>query len=166
MSDVAEINERLLAEQDFAPDFTLATDGNGEITLSELRGKNVVVYFYPKDDTPGCTIEAKAFRDDIKKFEKENTVIVGISKDSVESHDKFKAKYDLPFYLASDETGTTVEAYNVWVEKNMYGKKYWGIQRDTYLINKEGQIDKIWRKVKVDGHSEEVLGAVKELNKR
>jgi peroxiredoxin Q/BCP len=162
----ANKNARALAEGDFAPDFVLATDGGGEVDLSKLRGKNVVVYFYPKDDTPGCTVEAKDFRDRKEDFDLYNTVIIGVSKDSVESHNAFKDKYYLPFVLAADEDGTVVEAYDVCVEKNMYGKKYMGIQRDTFLINEEGKIAKIWHKVKVDGHAEEVLEAVKDLERK
>lgn len=147
----------------FAPDFTLDIAGSGNITLSELRGKNVVLYFYPKDDTPGCTIEAKEFGDLNKKFDSLNTVIIGLSKDSVASHNKFKDKYCLPFTLASDANSSVCEAYGTWVEKSMYGKKYMGIQRDTYLLDKTGKIVKIWRKVKAEGHANEVLEAVKAL---
>jgi peroxiredoxin Q/BCP len=157
------MTERPLVEGYFAPDFTLDTDGNSSLTLSELRGKNVVLYFYPKDDTPGCTIEAKDFSDNLKLFELEETVIIGISKDTIESHDKFKAKYCLPFTLASDANSTVCEAYGTWVEKNMYGKKYMGIQRDTFLIDKTGKIRKIWRKVKVEGHASEVLQYVRNM---
>jgi peroxiredoxin Q/BCP len=152
-----------LKEGLFAPDFTLNTDSGGHITLSELRGKNVVLYFYPKDDTPGCTVEAQDFRNNIQFFGGVDTVIIGISKDSVESHDKFKAKHCLPFTLASDETVSVCEAYGTWVEKSMYGKKYMGIQRDTFLLDKKGKIIKIWRKVKVDGHAQEVLEAARKL---
>ena len=122
-----------------------------------------MIYFYPKDDTPGCTIEAKEFRDRMPDFEKNNAVIIGISKDSVKSHDKFKVKFCLPFILASDEDTKTCEDYGVWVEKSMYGKKYMGIQRDTFLIDAQGKVAKIWEKVKPEGHPEEVLQAVKEL---
>jgi len=152
-----------LTRGDFAPDFKLATDGGGNITLSELSGKNVVVYFYPKDDTPGCTKESQEFSAAADSFDTYNTVIIGISKDSVESHDKFKEKYGLNLILACDETGSVCEAYDTWVQKNMYGKKYMGIQRDTFLIDSNGAIQRIWRKVKVDGHVDEVLGCVEEL---
>ena len=148
---------------DKAPDFELPTDGNGSVKLSDLAGKPVVIYFYPKDMTPGCTTEAQGFRDAIKDFEKAGAVIVGASKDSVARHDKFKAKYDLPFHLVSDEDGTLCEAYGVWVEKNMYGRKYMGIQRATFLIDGTGVIREIWPKVKVKEHTAEVLAAVQAL---
>lgn len=150
---------------DMAPGFTLPTDGGEEITLEKLQGKNVVIYFYPKDDTPGCTTESCAFRDALPKFNDMNAEIIGISKDSAAKHDKFKAKYDLNFPLASDEEGDVCERYGVWVEKNMYGKKYMGIERSTFLIDAEGKIVQIWRKVKVAGHVDEVQKAVKELIK-
>ncbi len=148
---------------DTAPDFTMATDGGGEVSLAGLRGENVVLYFYPKDDTPGCTKESCGFRDDIAKFGAANATVIGVSRDSVASHDKFKAKYDLPFALASDEDGAVTEAYEVWVEKNMYGRKYMGIERSTFLIDKDGKIAQAWRKVKVPGHVDAVLRAVEEL---
>ncbi|PIR34759.1 MAG: thioredoxin-dependent thiol peroxidase [Alphaproteobacteria bacterium CG11_big_fil_rev_8_21_14_0_20_44_7] len=146
-----------------APDFNLPSDGNGKISLKALRGKNVVLYFYPKDDTPGCTIEAKDFRDLNEEFAKANTVIIGISKDSVKSHDKFKDKYCLSFPLASDEDGSICDKYGVWTEKSMFGKKYMGIQRATFLIDSQGKIAKIWPKVSVSGHAAEVLGEAKSL---
>ena len=146
-----------------APDFTAPTDNGGTLTLSDLRGKNIVLYFYPKDDTPGCTTEAKDFRDHIKEFEAENTVVIGLSKDPVAKHDKFKAKYDLPFALISDEDVSICKKYETWVEKSMYGKKYMGIQRDTFLIDTEGKIINIWRKAKVKTHIQEVLEAVKNI---
>ena len=145
---------------DQAPDFTLPTDGGSEITLSDLKEKNVVIYFYPKDNTPGCTTESCEFRDGLPDFEKLETAIIGISKDSVAKHDKFKTKYDLNFPLASDENGTVCEDYGTWKEKNLYGKKYMGIERSTFLINKEGKIIHIWRKVKVKGHVEDVKSAL------
>ncbi|MDX1949216.1 MAG: thioredoxin-dependent thiol peroxidase [Rickettsiales bacterium] len=158
------MSEKNLVEGNFAPDFTLDIENQANFTLSENRGKkNVVLYFYPKDDTPGCTLEAKNFAENISKFEKLDTIIIGISKDSLESHEKFRTKYCLPFSLASDANSTVCEAYGTWVEKNMYGKKYWGIQRDTFLIDKTGKIRKIWRKVKVENHCDEVLEAVKKL---
>ncbi len=143
-----------------APDFSLPTDGGGTLSLKDLAGKAVVLYFYPKDDTPGCTTEAQAFRDLIGAFDKAGTVVVGASKDTVAKHDKFKAKHDLPFHLVSDAEGTLCEDYGVWVEKNMYGRKYMGIQRATFLIDGKGVIQEIWPKVKVKGHAEEVLAAV------
>ena len=140
-----------------APDFTLPTDGNGSVTLSALKGKPVVLYFYPKDDTSGCTAEACQFRDMQPDFSGADAVIIGLSKDSVASHDKFKKKYELPFTLAADTEGAACEAYGVWVEKSMYGKKYMGIERATFLIDRDGKIAKIWRKVKVPGHGADVL---------
>lgn len=152
-----------LKEGQFAPDFTLDTDDGKNLTLSELRGKNVVLYFYPKDDTPGCTIEAKEFTDSAKLFKSANTVVIGLSKDTVESHCKFRDKYNLDVILASDANSTVCEAYGVWVKKQMYGKEYMGIQRDTYVLDKTGKIRKIWRKVKAEGHAQEVLNLVRTL---
>ncbi len=146
-----------------APDFTLPTDGGGTVSLKDLRGKKVVIYFYPKDDTPGCTKEACGFRDSMPDFGAVDAEIVGISKDSVAKHDKFKAKYELPFTLAADEEGKVVEAYGSWVEKSMYGKKYMGIDRSTFLIDADGVLRAEWRKVKVPGHVEEVLAKAKEI---
>ena len=153
----------LLSPGDKAPDFTLPTDGGGSIALKKLKGKNVVLYFYPKDDTSGCTKEAIAFNGLKAKFAKANTEIIGISADSVASHDKFKAKYDLGFTLASDEKKDMLAAYGVWVEKSMYGRKYMGIERTTFLIDEKGKVREIWRKVKVPGHAEAVLDAAKAL---
>ena len=152
-----------LAEGAKAPDFDLPDDKGARVSLAALKGKNVVLYFYPKDDTPGCTIEAKDFRDRMAKFKDANTVIVGVSRDDAASHAKFKEKYCLPFTLASDEDGKTCEAYGVWAEKSMYGKKYLGIERTTYLIDKTGKIARVWPKVKVEGHAEEVLEAAEAL---
>lgn len=154
-----------LIEGNFAPDFTLDVinedKSKGKFTLSDCRGKkNVILYFYPKDMTPGCTQEACDFRDNFSKFISKDTVVIGVSKDTLESHEKFVSKYDLNFILASDANSTVCEAYNCWVEKNMYGKKYMGVQRDTYLIDKTGKIKKIWRKVSVSGHIEEVYNAI------
>jgi peroxiredoxin Q/BCP len=146
-----------------APDFTLPTDGDGSITLSALRGKPVIVYFYPKDDTPGCTTEACGFRDALPDFTGAGATVIGISKDSAAAHDKFKAKHGLTFPLAADTDGTVVEGWGVWVEKSMYGKKYMGIDRATFLIDGTGIIRKIWHKVKVPGHVAEVLAAAKAL---
>lgn len=162
MTALATNKSAALAVGDKAPDFTLPGDGGKTISLKDLKGKNVVLYFYPKDDTPGCTIEAKDFRDHLKEFEKLNTVILGASKDSVDSHEKFRAKYCLPFPLLSD-TGTLCEDYGVWGEKSMYGKTYMGIERATFLIDGGGVIRNVWRKVKVDGHVKEVLEAVKSI---
>jgi peroxiredoxin Q/BCP len=147
-----------------APDFTLPADSGGEVSLKALKGKIVVLYFYPKDDTPGCTTEACAFRDSLPDFSRVKATIIGISKDSVASHDKFKAKFQLPFPLASDEDGNVSEAYGVWAEKSMYGKKYMGIERSTFLIDGNGIVRNIWRKVKVDGHADEVLQAAAVLS--
>ena len=142
---------------DNAPDFTLLTDGGGELKLSSLRGKKVVLYFYPKDATPGCTTEAENFRDALGEFSKAETMIVGVSKDSVKRHDNFKAKYDLPFQLVSDTDGEACEAYGVWVEKKNYGRTYMGIERSTFLIDEKGKIANVWRKVRVKGHVDNVL---------
>ncbi len=148
---------------DKAPDFTLSIDGNGKITLSKLRSQKVVLYFYPKDDTSGCTAEACGFRDSFPKFGKVEATVIGISKDSVASHDKFKKKYELPFILASDAEGKVCESYGVWVEKSMYGRKYMGIERATFLIDEKGVVCGVWRKVKVPGHVDAVLAAAKAL---
>ncbi|MFO7477222.1 MAG: thioredoxin-dependent thiol peroxidase [Methyloceanibacter sp.] len=150
---------------DQAPDFTLPSDGGGTVALKALKGSPVVLYFYPKDDTSGCTAQACAFRDALPDFSKVKAEVVGISRDSVASHDKFKQKYELPFPLASDDHGKVCDAYGVWVEKSMYGRKYMGIERATFLIDGEGVVRKIWRKVKVPGHAEQVLAAVRESTK-
>lgn len=163
MNEAAESNNRPLAVGDYAPDFTLDLADGQTVTLSELRGKNVVLYFYPKDDTPGCTKEAIDFTHYADDFDNARTTVIGISKDSVESHEKFAAKHNLEVTLASDERNSVCEAYDVWVEKNMYGKQYMGVQRDTYLIDNKGVIKQIWRKVKVDGHAQEVLDAARAL---
>ena len=146
-----------------APDFTGATDGGGKLKLSELRGKPVVLYFYPKDDTPGCTTEACGFRDSAAAFKKLKAQVIGVSKDSVARHDKFKAKYELNFPLVSDEDGKVCEKYGTWIEKSLYGRKYMGIDRATFLIDKDGVVRKIWRKVKVAKHVAEVEEALKAL---
>ncbi|HKW54420.1 MAG TPA: thioredoxin-dependent thiol peroxidase [Stellaceae bacterium] len=148
---------------DKAPDFTLSTDGNGKVSLSKLRGQKVVLYFYPKDDTTGCTAEACGFRDSFPKFGRIEAAVIGISKDSVASHDKFKKKYELPFTLASDADGKVCESYGVWVEKSMYGRKYMGVERATFLIDPHGRVAEAWHKVRVKGHVEEVLAAVRAL---
>ena len=148
---------------DKAPSFSLATDGGGKVTSASLKGKNVILYFYPKDDTSGCTAEAYGFRDSHPNFKKADAVVIGVSRDSVASHDKFKKRFDLNFQLGADETGKVTEDYGVWVEKSMYGRKYMGIERATFLIDGRGVIQGVWRKVKVPGHVEEVLKAVKGL---
>ncbi|MCB1442342.1 MAG: thioredoxin-dependent thiol peroxidase [Methyloceanibacter sp.] len=148
---------------DKAPTFTLPTDGGGDISLKDLKGETVILYFYPKDDTSGCTAEACAFRDALPDFSKVNATVIGVSKDPVKKHDKFKNKYDLTFPLASDEDGKVCDAYGTWVEKSMYGRKYMGIDRSTFLIDGNGVIRAIWRKVKVPGHVDEVLKATQAL---
>jgi len=148
---------------EMAPDFTLPRDGGAMLTLSSLRPKPVVVYFYPKDDTSGCTIEAKDFTAFAPDFAATGVTVIGISKDSVKSHDKFLAKHDLGVVLVSDEAGQACEDFGVWVEKQMYGKTYMGIERATFLIGGDGRILQAWRKVKAKGHAEEVLAAVKNL---
>ncbi len=146
-----------------APDFTLPTDDGGTVTLGALRGRKVIVYFYPKDDTPGCTKEACTFRDLRPDFSKSGAEIIGISKDDAASHAKFRSKHELPFILASDADGKVIESYGSWVEKLNYGKAYMGIDRSTFLIDKNGILRGIWRKVRVDGHVEKVLEAAKAL---
>jgi len=146
-----------------APAFKLPTDGGGTVALKDLKGQKVVLYFYPKDDTPGCTTEACGFRDAFPDFTKIDAVIIGVSKDSVARHDKFKGKYELPFTLAADEDGKVCEAYGTWIEKSLYGRRYMGIDRATFLIDAQGVLRGEWRKVKVKGHVEEVLEAAKAL---
>jgi peroxiredoxin Q/BCP len=148
---------------DTAPDFTLPRDGGGDLTLSALRPKKVVLYFYPKDDTPGCTTEALDFTRMKADFEAAGAVVVGISKDSVKSHDKFCNKHGLGVILASDEGSDVCERYGTWAEKSMYGKKYMGIDRTTVLIDGSGKVARVWEKVKVPGHADEVLAAAKAL---
>lgn len=148
---------------DTAPDFTLPRDGGGEVSLSDLRGSAVVLFFYPRDDTPGCTKESIGFSEHLQAFADAGVQVFGISRDTVAKHDKFVAKHSLTVPLLSDEDGSVCEAYGVWVEKNMYGKKSMGIQRASFLIDAEGKIARIWPKVKVDGHVAEVLDAAKEL---
>ena len=148
---------------DPAPDFTLPGDGNSDIALKDYRGRNVVLYFYPKDSTPGCTTEARDFSALKSHFNAANTVVIGMSKDSVKRHDNFIAKQDLTVRLASDEEGKIIEEYGVWVLKKLYGREYMGIERATYLIDSKGVIREVWRKVKVKGHAETVLEAAKAL---
>ncbi len=147
----------MLKVGDEAPDFTLPANGDRTVSLKDLRGKKVVLYFYPKDDTPGCTLEAKNFRDCFERFDHSNAVVIGVSKDDVCSHDKFAKKYRLPFYLVSDESTDMIKAYGVWRERSMYGRKYMGIERMTFLIDEEGIITHIWEKVKVFEHANDVL---------
>ncbi len=146
-----------------APDFTLPRDGGGELSLSALRPRAVVLYFYPKDDTPGCTKESIGFSEHLEAFTEAGAEIVGVSKDPVAKHDKFRDKHGLRVALASDEHGDVCERYGVWVEKSMYGKTYMGIERSTFLIDSEGRVARAWHKVKVPGHVEEVLEAVRAL---
>ncbi len=148
-----------------APSFELPAYPTGKkLKLSQFRGKqNVVLYFYPRDDTPGCTTEACNFRDHYEDLESDDTVVLGVSADTLASHEKFAKKFELPFPLLSDEAHETSQKYGVWVEKNMYGKKSWGIQRATFLIDKSGTIVRVWPKVKVDGHIDEVKEAISEL---
>lgn len=154
-----------LQEGDKAPDFTLPADGGGTVSLKDYKGRRVLVYFYPKDDTSGCTAESCSFSENIKAFDKLNCAVIGISKDSVKSHDKFKAKYDLQFPLGSDAESDVCERYGVWTEKSMYGRKYMGIERTTFLIDENGKIEKIWNKVKVNGHTDEVMAALNNQSK-
>ncbi|GGE43835.1 peroxiredoxin [Agaricicola taiwanensis] len=148
---------------DKAPLFTLPTDGGGHVSLSGLRGHKVLLYFYPRDDTSGCTREAIAFNRLKGEFEKADTVIIGVSADSVASHEKFKKKHDLGLTLASDEKREMLENYGVWVEKSMYGRKFMGIERTTVLIGTDGTVAQVWPKVSVEGHAEETLKAAREL---
>ena len=148
---------------DTAPAIDLPRDGGAQLSLTDFIGQNVVVYFYPKDDTPGCTKEAIGFTQSADAFQAAGCTVLGISKDPVQKHDKFIAKHALNIALLSDEAGDVCERYGVWVEKNMYGRKYMGIERATYLIDAQGKIAQIWRKVKVPGHVEAVLAAAKDL---
>ena len=157
------IHDQALKEGDPAPEIHVADDQGKEFTLSQLRGKNVVLYFYPKADTPGCTKESCEFRDHSQKFTKKDTVIVGVSPDKSAAQSKFKAKFDLPFTLLADTDHAAAEAYGVWKEKSMYGKKYMGIERTTFLIGKDGKIAKIFHKVHPEGHAEEVYEALKAI---
>jgi peroxiredoxin Q/BCP len=151
---------KALSVGDKAPPFTLPSDGGGKVSLKDLLGNPVVLYFYPKDDTSGCTREAIDFTGLLPKFRRKGATIVGVSKDTVAAHDKFKTKHKLGVVLGSDVDGKVVEAYGCWVEKSMYGRKYMGIERATFLIDAKGKISRIWRKVKVPGHAEEVLAAL------
>ena len=148
---------------DMAPDFTLPRDGGGEVCLADLRGSAVVLFFYPRDDTPGCTKESIGFSEHLQSFADLGAAVFGISKDTVAKHEKFTSKHGLTVPLLSDAESDTCERYGVWVEKNMYGRKYMGIQRATFLIDGEGVIQNVWPKVKVKGHAEAVLEAVKAL---
>lgn len=151
------------AEGSKAPDFNLPGSNGENIALKDLKGKNIVVYFYPKDDTPGCTVEACGLRDSFKEIEKLNAVILGVSPDSVKSHGKFITKFQLPFTLLADEDKKMCEDYGVWVEKSMYGKKYMGVARTTFIIDKNGKIAKVFEKVKPEGHNQEIIVALKSI---
>jgi len=145
------------------PDFSATATNEAEFSLSANIGKNIVIYFYPKDSTPGCTKEGEDFRDQFEEFTSNNAIVVGVSRDSVKSHDKFICKYNFPFDLIADEDETVCQIFDVIKEKNMYGRKYMGIERSTFLINANGILINEWRKVKVKGHVEEVLGALKNI---
>lgn len=151
----------MLKAGDKAPDFKLTADTGETVSLKDYKGNKVVLYFYPKDMTSGCTVEACDFRDNIKKIEKKNTVVIGVSADDTKSHVKFKKKYELPFTLLSDPEKKMLVTYGVWQEKSMYGKKYMGIVRTTFLIDEKGKIEKIWEKVSVTGHIEDILNNLK-----
>jgi thioredoxin-dependent peroxiredoxin len=146
-----------------APDFTLASDGGGTLSLNQMRGKMTVLFFYPKDDTTGCTLEAKEFSDQAAEFDKIGAAVFGISPDSVKSHGKFKAKHGLSVSLLSDETKEMLQTYGLWVEKSMYGRKYMGVERTTLLLDAAGKVAQVWNKVKVPGHAEEVLEAARQF---
>jgi len=152
-----------IAENDPAPDFTLPASNGRTVSLAAMDGKPFVLYFYPKADTPGCTKEAQAFQEALPEFEGAGVDVIGVSKDKIKPIEKFAEKYGLSFPLASDESGKVVEAYGAWVEKSMYGKSYMGIDRCTVLVDKQGKIARIWRKVKVPGHAAEVMQAAKAL---
>ena len=154
MSDELKVGDK-------APDFSLPSGAGQTITLKSLRGKQVVLYFYPKDDTPGCTKEACSFRDEITQIEKAHAVVLGVSTDGLASHQKFSKKYGLPFALLSDEGLVVAKAYGVYKQKSMYGKTYWGIERSTFVVDETGKLAAIFRKVKVDGHVEQVMTALK-----
>ena len=146
-----------------APAVTLKNQDGKKVSLNDFKGKNIVLYFYPKDNTSGCTKEACNFRDEFPDFKKLKAVVIGVSPDSVESHKKFAEKYNLPFNLLSDEKKTVLEKYGVWKEKSMYGRKYMGVERSTFIIDKTGKVRKIFRKVKVNDHNKELMEALKEL---
>jgi len=157
---MAKAMELKLKEGDIAPKFTVATSGGGKISLDDYQGQNVVLYFYPRDDTPGCTKEACAFRDEFAQFKRQGAAVFGVSPDSAKSHDKFIEKFKLPFPLLADEDKKIVTAYGVWGEKSFMGRKYLGVYRVTFLIGPDGRIKKVWPKVKPEAHVAEVLAAL------
>lgn len=157
---MAQIPELILQEGDVAPDFSASASGGQHFSLADLRGKNVILYFYPKDDTPGCTKEACTFRDHNKDFQQRGAVVLGVSTDSVQAHDKFTAKFNLPFPLLADPDKKIVQAYGVWGQKMFMGRKYMGTHRVTFLIGPDGRIKKIWPKVKPEEHAAEVLACL------
>lgn len=152
-----------ITEGQAAPAFDLATDGNGRVTLDGLKGKSVVLYFYPKADTPGCTTEGLDFSALADQFAATNAVVIGVSRDAVKKLDRFKAKHDLKIVLGSDEDGVVCEAWGTWVQKKLYGREYMGVERATFLIDGAGMVRRVWRNVKVKGHAEQVLEAAREL---
>lgn len=156
---------KAITEGSKAPKFDLPTDGGGRARLADFAGAPLILYFYPKDDTAGCTREAIDFTTATRSFSRNGAKIIGVSKDTVAKHDKFKAKHDLKVILASDETGAVIESYGSWIEKTLYGRKYMGIDRSTFLIDEKGVVRRVWRKVKVPGHVEEVLAATKTLGR-
>jgi peroxiredoxin Q/BCP len=145
---------------DLAPDFKMPSTRGKDVTLKEFRGKDVILYFYPKDDTPGCTKEACSFRDHESDMAKRQAVVLGVSTDPIESHEKFKSKYNLNFPLLSDQTADVAKMYGVWKEKNMYGRRYWGVARTTFWIDADGRIKKIWKKVDTERHAEDVMAEI------
>jgi len=150
----------MVAVGDKAPDFTLPADDGRKVSLKELHGKKVVLYFYPKDDTPGCTAEACSFRDNLGRVTTKGAVVLGVSRDDTDSHGKFRDKYHLNFPLLSDDGGSVTEAYGVWKKKNLYGREFMGIERTTFLIDEQGKVARVWPRVKVEGHTDEVLAAL------
>jgi thioredoxin-dependent peroxiredoxin len=150
----------MVEEGQQAPDFRLPADDGTTVSLADLRGKKVVLYFYPKDDTPGCTTQACDLRDSLSRIESAGAVVLGVSPDPVESHQKFKEKHDLNFPLLADEEHQVAEAYGVWKEKSMFGNKFWGVERSTFVIDAEGRLEKVWRRVRPKGHAEKVMAAI------
>lgn len=159
-SDKRKAHKIMLQAGDVAPDFELPSEGEKPIRLSRFRGRQVVLYFYPKDDTPGCTIEAQEFSAAAKSFERQGAVVIGVSPDTPACHARFKAKHGLAIHLASDDKAAVASMYGVWVEKQMFGRKYMGVARTTFLISPEGRIERVWRRVKPKGHAAEILAAI------